>query len=293
MTVTTRSMGRWFAAMLLILFWSGSASAAPRGDLTPATGDVEGEAVPAAICMGCHSDSSEKPIHGTFHHSDCASCHGPGSQHARAKDKKGTIGFPQTEQCQTCHAKDPERADFAFGHHDAAGVACANCHEIHGDGRMDDVPGMSRLQEDSKVCATCHQDVFARFNMPSHHPVKEGALSCTSCHDPHDGGKLRLADNTAQCTECHQAVRGPHVFEHAPAVEDCANCHQPHGSPNRRLLQVAQPGLCLQCHSLAANRHGDTGQRDLNQRFLGAVLRDCTSCHSQVHGSSHDQHLRY
>lgn len=135
--------------------------------------------------------------------------------------------------------------------------------------------------------------------MPSHHPVKEGALSCTGCHDPHEGKQVRLASRNDKCLSCHQRQRGPQAFEHVPVTEDCANCHNPHGTPNRKLLNIAQPMLCLQCHSLPNNRHGQTGSTNataagvLAERVSGAVLRNCTACHGQIHGSSHDQHLRY
>ncbi|TPW21136.1 MAG: cytochrome C family protein, partial [Elusimicrobia bacterium] len=88
-----------------------------------------------------------------------------------------------------------------------------------------------------------------------------------------------------------QSVRGPHVMEHPPVVEDCATCHTPHGSPNRKLLTVAQPALCLQCHSLADNRHAAVAAA--GGRVSGAVLRNCTACHGGIHGSAFDQHLRY
>ncbi len=140
----------------------------------------------------------------------------------------------------------------------------------------------------SALCMTCHTDVAARMNMPSHHPVKEGGLSCVSCHDPHSGKQTALAGKNAHCAKCHQAVAGPKVFEHAPVAEDCTTCHNPHGSPNRRLLQLTQPMQCLQCHSVTANRHASgTGA------LRGAQLRNCTNCHSAIHGSHSDPKLKF
>jgi DmsE family decaheme c-type cytochrome len=132
---------------------------------------------------------------------------------------------------------------------------------------------------------SCHKDVAARLTMPSHHPVREGGLSCVHCHDPHSGRKTHLAGKNEQCTRCHQNVQGPKVFEHPPVVEDCTICHNPHGSPNRRLLQLAQPMQCLQCHSLAPT-HGGNAPR-------GAQLRGCTNCHAAVHGSHSSPSLKY
>jgi DmsE family decaheme c-type cytochrome len=97
-----------------------------------------------------------------------------------------------------------------------------------------------------------------------------------------------LAGKNAQCAKCHQGVSGPKVFEHAPVVEDCTTCHNPHGSPNRRLLQLAQPMQCLQCHSVTANRHASQ-----NGTLRGAQLRNCTNCHSAIHGSHSDPKLKF
>lgn len=56
--------------------------------------------------------------------------------------------------------------------------------------------------------------------------------------------------------------------------------------------------LCLQCHSVAGNRHGQPEGRanaaaSTTSRISGAQLRNCAACHYQVHGSSQDEHLRY
>jgi predicted CXXCH cytochrome family protein len=50
-------------------------------------------------------------------------------------------------------------------------------------------------------------------------------------------------------------------------------CHTAHGSPNRNLLSVSQPALCLQCH--AAHHNGAS---------LPLVDR-CTNCHTAIHGT--------
>ena len=250
-----------------------------------------------AVCAECHESEAQVSIF----HRDCQACHVNATEHAQARrPARVEPGKPALAQCQGCHADDTDRMNFAFSDHHGAGLECGDCHGVHGPKLA--VGGQSiiqhRTQEASALCATCHQDVLARFDMPSHHPVLEGGVSCLSCHDPHSSKKLGLAHQTQQCLDCHQRLRGPHVFEHSPVVEDCANCHDPHGSPNRRLLVAAQPMLCLQCHSLPNNRHGLSAsnaltEAALTQRIPGAALRDCVSCHGQVHGSAQDQHLRY
>lgn len=241
-------------------------------------------------CVECHESESQAHVY----HGDCTNCHANGLVHAEAdSQRKSKAGMPDTKACLTCHERDGERNTFAFAEHNRAGVECADCHGMHKP--KVELLGLSEQQggKTTALCATCHQDVIARFNMPSHHPVPEGGVTCTGCHNPHEGRQTTLANTTERCTSCHQAVRGPFVFEHPPAVESCANCHDSHGSPVRKLLTVPQPVLCLQCHSIASNRHGQTGATSNSQLVSGAVMRDCGSCHGAVHGSSTDQHLRH
>jgi DmsE family decaheme c-type cytochrome len=281
-------------AALLVWSLSGPAVAQPG---TPANKSTTSTGADSETCRGCHTASDLKA---QVNHSDCQSCHRDTAVHLSDPMKGKPTKAIASEICLSCHAtgkghaKDANRMNFAFSEHNKAGVQCSDCHGIHSSkvGKQANVADV-KMDNSARLCATCHQDVLARFTMPSHHPLREGAVSCTSCHQPHDGKQAALGGRTEQCTKCHQAVRGPHVFEHPPAAEDCTNCHNPHGTPNRRLLEVAQPMMCLQCHSVAGNRHGQAGVVNNTQRITGAVLRDCVSCHGALHGSSTDQHLRH
>ncbi|OGT57010.1 MAG: hypothetical protein A3E01_13025 [Gammaproteobacteria bacterium RIFCSPHIGHO2_12_FULL_63_22] len=267
-----------------------------------AAGQATQEALPAAhkpvtaaACTDCHEAESKTHVF----HGECTTCHVNAKSHASAESpRKVSPGQPKAEQCLTCHNKDSARLNFKFSDHHRAGVACASCHGVHAPKPVATSLALLKADTPSKLCATCHKDVLAKFNMPSHHPVQEGGVSCVGCHDPHSSKQVSLVSNTEQCLTCHQRIRGPFAFEHVPAAEDCANCHDPHGTPNRRLLVAAQPMLCLQCHALPNNRHGQTGSNAttptaLGQTISGAVLRNCSACHSQVHGSMQDEHLRY
>lgn len=239
-----------------------------------------------SVCMDCHTSADLGRVQS--YHSDCASCHTDTVAHMDNPGQE-TIALPAAADCLTCHGEDRKTMNWNFADHSQAGLECRDCHGIHADKKLPaGNQAMALKDATSATCVSCHQGVLARFNMPSHHPLKEGALSCVSCHDPHGSNQVSLTSKTAQCTTCHQSVRGPYMMEHPPAAEDCVSCHNPHGSPNRRLLQMAEPMLCLQCHSVAANRHANS-----DGGIGGAALRQCSSCHSQVHGSSHDQHLRY
>jgi len=234
-------------------------------------------------CKTCHVPYEAHKVN--VYHSDCLACHRPETRHL-TEGGRGSVQLPTSEKCLSCHQyNDHRRMNWAFAEHNKAKVECRDCHGIHAPKIKQVNVGMWKSDRISALCVSCHKDVAARLTMPSHHPVIEGAMSCVSCHDPHNSKTATLVTKTEQCTKCHQNVRGPHVFEHPPAVEDCVICHNPHGSPNRRLLQLAQPMQCLQCHSLASRMHGNPPR--------GAQLRGCTNCHGAVHGSQSDPVLKY
>ena len=252
-------------------------------------------------CVDCHATVKDLPTKPAHYHGNCESCHTGGDEHRKALLKgssgKGTIAFPQVKECLSCHKDEKKLMNWKFSAHSKAEGKCTDCHSFHTSPAASK-PRMTaeKIDKNSASCAKCHQDVSSRFNMSSHHPVKEGALSCSSCHDPHGSTHTTLKTKNEQCLSCHQALRGPMTFEHAPVAEDCMSCHNPHGSPNRRLLAVSQPMACLQCHSIAQGKHGygPTEPAAVGTRTItGAVLRNCTNCHSAIHGSHQDPLLRY
>ena len=271
------------AFLFLLTAWAGLHLAPALAQETPPVANE--------TCQTCHVAMEGHKVNA--YHNDCLGCHTPEPKHL-VEGGEGSMKFPGSDNCLACHkSNDHKRMNWAFSAHSKAGVECRNCHGVHSpdihmkNGREFKGVNVGMWKSDAKsaLCMTCHTDVAARMNMPSHHPVKEGGLSCVSCHDPHSGKQTALAGTNQQCAKCHQNVSGPKVFEHAPVVEDCTTCHNPHGSPNRRLLQLAQPMQCLQCHSVASNMHGNPPR--------GAQLRGCTNCHSAVHGSQSDPTLKY
>jgi DmsE family decaheme c-type cytochrome len=248
-------------------------------------------------CYKCHDDEEDRYTKAPHINTNCETCHAGAGEHlqvAKAKDAGIIPHMPDAMACQSCHENDHERMNWRFAEHHAAGLECSDCHGLHNPKAPPRLnSSLWRADKATQLCADCHQEVIARFNMRSSHPVKEGGASCVDCHNPHGSKQSALHAKTSQCTDCHQRVRGPHAFEHAPVTEDCATCHNPHGSPNAKLLNVSEPTLCLQCHSIAGNRHGQSGDRNNTQIISAAALRQCSSCHNQVHGSSHDEHLRY
>ena len=217
----------------------------------------------------------------------CEACHGPGQAHADEGGGKG-VGNLETFDasrpaaaraavCLKCHAGAAELHDFKRGDHALAGLACTDCHRIHGG----DAPLLAKPAP--QLCYGCHLEIRAKFALTEHHKVNEGVMSCVDCHNPHGRSApspMRGSDNV-RCFRCHGDIEGPYVFEHAGVVtEGCVRCHDPHGSVNRHLLirqQVAQ--LCYECHTVTPATH------------VQPSFRDCTSCHVAVHGSNIDPRL--
>jgi DmsE family decaheme c-type cytochrome len=276
-------------------------AASPPGNADPPQGIVAKKQILDLTCVDCHESVKEIKGETAHYHGQCESCHGGADQHRTdllmGKSGTGSITYPGVKECMNCHKDDKNLVSWNFSEHSRAEARCTDCHSFH----VTPVVGKSSLaateiDKNSANCARCHQDVAARFNLGSHHPLNEGAISCSSCHDPHGSPRTTLSSRNDRCLSCHQAVRGPMVFEHAPVVEDCMSCHDPHGAPGRRLLSVSQPMVCLQCHSIVQGKHGYGASEPapVGTRIIsGAVLRGCTNCHSAIHGSHQDPVLRY
>ena len=300
----------WLAAACLVcavgFAGAATAQAQPVADHPPPsalTWEATAEFVGDATCAGCHEDTVDA-MQGTIHARirsfevqgravGCEGCHGPGSAHAESTDPQTIRRFgpdmPAAETCIECHRAKGQSAWRASAHA-LEGLDCTACHSIHGDAKPE------------ASCRTCHGDVEAAFQLPSHHPVREGKMTCASCHDVHGAEERALKSHLQRkdelCFTCHQAVEGPFVFEHAPVEEDCSICHTPHGSVANNLLTVAEPALCLQCHELhfhagydaSVHSEVDVGgiERDNPwgpEGFRRAFATECTQCHTKIHGS--------
>jgi DmsE family decaheme c-type cytochrome len=192
----------------------------------------------------------------------------------------------QNGMCLQCHQGN-HRIEWQGSAHQANDVACASCHTIH----TAHDPVIDRVTQPD-VCYKCHLKERADFFKPSNHPVRFGQLGCSDCHAVHGGGTstllLRPTLNET-CYTCHADKRGPFLWEHAPASEDCTLCHTPHGSIHPALLKKRPPLLCQQCHSQMGHPSvARTTQGLPSGNPSGFLLAgSCTNCHSQVHGSNH------
>ena len=265
-------------------------------------------------CQGCHEKALGTSFQNTKHaklDQSCVQCHVNVAEHAKAQlngEKnapspalKNLTAAQVNDKCLSCHEK-AKQSNYLSSMHARRNVACTSCHSAHS---AKSVKAQLKTKMDSDTCYTCHKSERAKAMRTSHHPVREGKMGCSSCHNPHDGSQPKMikADSINElCYKCHAEKRGPFAFEHAPVREDCATCHDPHGSNHKRMLTQKLPTLCYNCHLSGSGHFGSgdnlntekgakvapagaaTGYPTAGSRF---VERSCRNCHVQIHGSNH------
>lgn len=258
-------------------------------------------------CTGCHDEGAEsvlaigKTKHGTVADErapTCTSCHGKSIRHMDRPEKvpmpSRTFGKnsknpveDRNQTCLNCH-QGGKQMHWAGSTHANRDVACTACHQIHT--AQDKV--RDRITQ-AEVCFSCHKEQRAQINRPSRHPIREGKVICSDCHNPHGsagpGNMVRDSINDT-CYTCHMEKRGPFVRNHPPVQENCALCHNPHGTTAPNLLKVRSPFLCQECHE--PNTHqGSPGTIDGSYR-RNLLARGCLNCHTQIHGSNNPENVR-
>ncbi|HLN32559.1 MAG TPA: cytochrome c3 family protein [Gemmataceae bacterium] len=265
-------------------------------------------------CVDCHNPHSPLPKLGAAEPSTCYKCHTEKvqlEQVAHPHQINGVNGFKcvtchnphdnirratRVDTCLSCHKGHPTMA-WQSSTHALQFVACADCHDPHPNSKVPLVVDIDHNQvnrakrmpmsvDEPRVCYRCHQRIAGLFNLPFHHPVPEGKMLCSKCHDPHgsEGDKL-LKQPTVNltCYKCHSSKQGPFVYEHPPVTENCMICHNPHGTVAKELLKQPPTFLCLRCHSGHNGAHHVHLGQVPSQR--AAFYTDCTQCHHEIHGS--------
>ena len=270
-----------------------------------------------AKCTRCHDENDDYPVlsiaktrHGTTADGrtpTCTSCHGPSLDHLNNPGGKADRPEPdrvfgknpktpvdvRNDACLPCHKGDAARSHWEGSTHQTRDVACTSCHQIH--------PGHDKVRDkrtQPEVCFPCHKEQRAQIDRPSHHPIPEGKMACSDCHNPHGstGRALMKRDSVNDvCYTCHMEKRGPFVHNHEPVSEDCTNCHNPHGTVTENMLKMRPPFLCHSCHTphgpqmpqllgqqLVPNTVSTTGKNAINY----TMARGCLNCHTQVHGTN-------
>jgi predicted CXXCH cytochrome family protein len=232
------------------------------------------------------------------------------------------VGSAECEQCHDELCRDFKTADHArllAKGKNGLDAGCESCHgpcSLHEDSGGDVKPPYSftsgRPAAESlsgrypletaraveRVCYNCHLDVRGQFNLPHHHPVPEGQMTCIQCHPPHKGiahvgGSTQLLSEEENCTQCHDSKKGVFVFEHEAMREGCVTCHSPHGSINPQMLTERNSTLCLKCH-FQQYKGGAIliGGVDHTGRLTQGTCWSA-GCHEAVHGSRVSPSLRF
>jgi len=184
-------------------------------------------------------------------------------------------------------------------------VCCTDCHNPHPKACVPQIVNINHYEverpkrlamsvQQPEACYKCHPKIYGLNALPSHHPIKEGKMVCSDCHDPHgqETGNLKEATINLVCYKCHADKQGPFAFEHPPVRENCAICHEPHGTVANNLLRQPATFLCLRCHPGHYGVHppsppqGNASLRiDTDSTLRAPLYTNCTQCHGEIHGT--------
>ncbi|MBI2214783.1 MAG: hypothetical protein HYU52_14145 [Acidobacteria bacterium] len=246
-------------------------------------------------CAGCHEDQVAQFSTGRHGRAmaarssellqqSCASCHSGAAKHLEDPSSDSIERIPGAPACAKCHSSAESTIQLGTPGHVRNKVSCLDCHA----GGHETSERESLLRSDSReFCSGCHRPEAARFELPfAHRDESREPMDCMNCHSIHGIGRvsrLGALDKNGACVECHGELAGPYVFEHPPRqVEGCGSCHDVHGSPNpRQLRRHSVALLCAECHGDLPRSHDATSAR----------YRNCTGCHSAIHGSNRDARL--
>jgi tetratricopeptide (TPR) repeat protein len=218
---------------------------------------------------------------------DCQRCHGPGQKHvaaagkpnAKPADIRGAIVNPsrldpdrQAEVCLQCHLQTTEfslphvvkrydRGDFSY----QPGQALANFELA-----FDYAPGTERDDWFQNVSTA------SRMRMSQCFIKSNGALKCTTCHDPHNiqHGAGAADHYNKVCQQCHTAAFNSLVAARKHTAETgCIGCHMPLRRPVE-VVHIAKTDHYIQRNKPARDLLADIPERHetLDNSYRGKVL---------------------
>ncbi len=200
-------------------------------DMAPAYHD-DSEApmnLPAVMsCLDCHVSGIRPPLDGTENRYQaplfsqagvsCERCHGPASAHVKGGAIVNSAKLPPARRdaiCMQCHLEGNAAIERPGKH----------LYEFRpGDDLSDYVRYYVRADKPSAGLGANSQ--FEALAQSVCKKKSGDAMSCTSCHDPHQSPspETRVAFYRAKCLACHGAAFGG---KHHADQPDCATCHMP------------------------------------------------------------------
>lgn len=254
----------------------------------------EDEFVGDETCLECHEGMSEtlkftphrlsSTIDKSLKKINCVSCHDGANIHIENPSTDNIVNPSQSNYidaaklCFSCHQAHTGLDNYGYDAHSTVEMNCSSCHKVHTNKQS------LLLDNNATFCLKCHTDVKSDFTRNSNHPLKQGNITCLSCHKFSKRSNNNMAyDMCRICQDCHPQQSGPYLYEH-DAVEfysvdggGCIECHEPHGSQADRLLKQPTNNLCSSCHFEPTHLTAHPG-RDYDSY-------NCVSCHTDIHGS--------
>ncbi len=192
------------------------------------------------------------------------------------------------EACFLCHFKNTK---FNEGR-----SKCVLCHKLptepiqkHGE-----KPITHQLLKESKVpCSSCHLEIISG----------KGAIKKEACLDCHDALDImekaedkelmhskHVANQSANCFNCHEPIRHEKAEFLDPVVENCSSCHPDHHSYQKILLAgEKREGVSKSPFPMFISRtncigcHVDLSHDDKGEKLAKGSSKACVTCHSKDH----------
>lgn len=225
-------------------------------------------------CLDCHASqaSYRRDDAGRIHTEwvdpavNCEACHGPARAHAEGGPPPASLKHlskdREAQLCGQCHAY---KIPFEFGVDDLG----IRRHAFR-------TPAYEGFRPD----ATQHQTVYQMSGHLLSQCYRQGALTCSGCHGPHDGKPRDLAGRSAsgtdshrQCTVCHRDLAEPaEAAAHTPhptTAAGCTDCHMGRAF----ILDSPDTHQAVADHAISVPRPDEVA--------LGGAL-SCLRCHDQA-----------
>ena len=155
-----------------------------------------------ALCASCHESVAADPMLAGFQHPvggefvDCNACHAS-IHNTNAEEQHMT-----QNRCLTCHPGPHSANMLERDPHGESDVSCFGCHQVHANDHHKLLKG-----EESELCLDCHAEVTGDFFLSFRHPVTDGVVKCSDCHEQlfQSHQQHEYAGFNGACLECHGA----------------------------------------------------------------------------------------
>lgn len=156
----------------------------------------------------------------------CERCHGQGDKHVAARGAPGTILNParlspqrQMEVCMQCHLETTSRQlPHSIVRLERAPFSYSPAEPLSNFELFFDYPEGNPNRDRFEIAHSAYRLQKSRCFLES-----KGAMTCTTCHNPHDAprGQAAVEKYNSVCATCHAKPAN-----HA-ALRDCTGCHMP------------------------------------------------------------------